>query len=50
LAFFSLAIAAPHRLRSGLSPQERATLRDIGREVNGIRRKFAFLSSTPSFR
>ncbi len=34
---------------SALSPQERATLRAIGREVNGIRRKLAFLASTPSF-
>jgi CBS domain-containing protein len=35
---------------STLSPQERAALRAIGREVNGIRRKLAFLASTPSFR
>lgn len=35
---------------SALSPQERATLRAIGREVNGIRRKLAFLASIPSFR
>jgi CBS domain-containing protein len=35
---------------SELSPQERATLRAAGREVNGIRRKLAFLASTPSFR
>ena len=35
---------------SELSPQERATLRAIGREINGIRRKLAFLASTPSFR
>ena len=34
---------------STLSPQERATLRAIGREVNGIRRKLGFLASTPSF-
>ncbi|MCW2651724.1 MAG: hypothetical protein JWR32_2700 [Mycobacterium sp.] len=35
---------------TAMSPQERATLRAIGREVNGIRRKLAFLASTPSFR
>ena len=35
---------------AGLSPQERATLRDIGRELNAIRRKLTFLASTSSFR
>lgn len=33
---------------SDLAPQERATLRTIGREVSGIRRKLDFLSSMPS--
>jgi CBS domain-containing protein len=35
---------------SSLPPQERATLRQIGREVSGVRRKLAFRASTPSFR
>jgi CBS domain-containing protein len=35
---------------SEMSPQERATLREIGREVGGVRRKLAYLASTPSFR
>ena len=33
---------------SDLAPQERATLRSIAREVNGVRRKLDFLSSMPS--
>ena len=33
---------------SDLAPQERATLRTIAREVNGVRRKLEFLSSMPS--
>jgi CBS domain-containing protein len=32
---------------SDLAPQERATLRTIAREVNGVRRKLEFLSSMP---
>jgi CBS domain-containing protein len=35
---------------ANLSPQERAALRQIWREVTGIRRKLAFLASAPSFR
>jgi hypothetical protein len=33
---------------SDLAPQERATLRSIAREVNGVRRKLEFLSSMPN--
>ena len=33
---------------SDLAPQERATLRSIAREVNGVRRKLDFLSSMPN--
>jgi CBS domain-containing protein len=33
---------------SDLAPQERATLRTIAREVNGVRRKLEFLSSMPT--
>lgn len=33
---------------SDLAPQERATLRTIAREVNGVRRKLDFLSSMPT--
>ena len=32
---------------SALAPQERATVRGVAREVSGIRRKLAFLSSIP---
>lgn len=35
---------------SELAPQDRAMLRSIAREVNGIRRKLDYLSSTSSFR
>lgn len=33
-----------------LAPAERAALRTVAREVNGIRRKLTYLASTPSFR
>jgi len=35
---------------SALAPADRAALRTVAREVNGIRRKLAFLASTSSFR
>lgn len=35
---------------SDLAPQERAAVRTVAREVNGIRRKLDFLASTSSFR
>ncbi len=35
---------------SALAPADRAALRTVGREVNGFRRKLAFLASTSSFR
>ena len=35
---------------SALGPADRAALRTVAREVNGIRRKLAFLASTSSFR
>lgn len=35
---------------SELGPADRAALRTIAREVNGIRRKLIYLASTPSFR
>lgn len=35
---------------SELVPAERAALRTVAREVNGIRRKLTYLASTPSFR
>lgn len=34
---------------SALSPQDRALIRHVGREVSGIKRKLAYLSSTSSF-
>jgi CBS domain-containing protein len=34
---------------AGMSPQDRATLRDIGREVGGVRRKLSFLAATSPF-
>jgi CBS domain-containing protein len=35
---------------SALAPADRATVRTVAREVNGIRRKLTFLASTSSFR
>ena len=35
---------------SDLAPAERATVRTVAREVNGIRRKLTYLASTASFR